>query len=765
MKFEPTQTLYLILSTILASSLSISTPSFAKEDDEEKAKEGGPKLGQSGDGSDGIEFQVVHTSIEDNCNSLALKGTSRFRGMGFAMPHTLLSMDKHRVPVFRIRKLTKEEEKKKGDNEKKGAYYLKVGIFFPRFTEGMKARAEQSNTKMHFCDYPTTLQAINKAISDPEEKIKYLANLPVKQISVTIPGLGTKTIGENTGDEQSEVSLFDYVQSDQEVDFPIPNEDVLTKLRRDIRAEGKTIYVNFKFSARASNGYFSASISTQSIAKELNSTVKAGTLIASAEFQTALKSAIRKVGVKIDSEQGQNLNPDNTNGSGNSIMDQVVTGIMTAIQNAVPQFAQGNPDYQNGSNGYPSENQRASSEDEGSPSGVDGILKKVGLKQVDAKAAVNYLKNTDSLKFRYANVGPRADYIYRTKFKVQGNLHNSGRKNFVLTTTHDPVTVPEPLRENTKYSLVPVKAFKEVLKYEPMVHYYSQSEMLNNLRKMRDLFPTFRVMPLNVTWKNLFFAIFYDARLGSYFTSSGEERAYDVLGWNYKGYSTYFGYIIQTPYYLTAMKAKDVEDPTKGLRKDMIDSNELDGGFTEADIKNLPVAIRFNNTDIGKTYRLADLMTPNNLWEGGFDPDKQAVWFKPKRYLGEPQLEILEKPPYQTIETKIFFEEDSVNFLNRSTIQTEVDCPDQKAMRRNGHCLGDKPCKCIRIEPDPSQDETNPYSGKIAMDKKTVKEKFPIFKNNYFFRLMYDAKQADEVSWTLPPFPYVQEGKPQLVQR
>jgi len=570
-------------------------------------------------GADGVEFQPVPLDTSVNCSSVILKGTRRFQGTAFVMPRLLVSLNKQQETMFEI--LQTDVDK----------YLLRFAIYFPRTDEDLDVRIEKSHVQLNGCHFDAVLAELNKGIKEDERKIRTLARIPVSSIDVRIDGIKTPfTVGG------AESSMLNYAGSDHVVEFPINSrrelEAIMARIQGDI---GLGIHVAVKFSARSADGALFADVDLRALSAGLGAALRGYTTIGVGELSGAIGAELKKMNLNIETEAGSG---DVYNMLANRITD-IVTSVLLTDAGAPLPAGQGTFQQNYGTNGsvYYPQNGGVYDGYDGTmtdPTGAGGqIFSPSGtinngrvrrprppetngtLGRVSVAAALDVLRKRSRIRVEYKNSGASEQHVYATSVLFRGEVSDPDVRSINVYSGETLGRVlPNRLVRDNPIALSAVSYIPERIEYVPRTRFFTEKQLRAN--SLHEKFSILRDEKLKVE---------------DLFLKDGLVGAMKVPPqWNRMNANFYVWGITELFPQTKTLPAQEIELSANALR-------------------TVPVVVSFSKVGARK-FKLADLLTNNQMWLGKWDDLGGKVILIPKANLG--QLTIWNVEPQQKMKVQ-----------------------------------------------------------------------------------------------------------------
>ncbi len=383
------------------------------------------------DGSDGVEFQVMPISVEDQCSRTILKGTGRLAGSAWLAPRVFVSMNRRLETLFEI--ITTQTA---------GESLVRFGLYFPFTDEAYKLREGTTDLILHGCDLGAVRRNLNENLSTPTERIAQFGSLPIKYMEVSIDGIeGKATIGgRNT-------EVLSYLGTDHVVEFRVPSDQVGLLLEKIGGRVGLGVKIDMVFSARSSNGYTEVRFNRRDLQVKLRAALSGRVQVTDVELEAAVATSLSQMDLEIYHEQGE---PSPFDDLARQIVDQLLK---------VPDIS---ADPADSDPAAPSEN--APSND-------------AGRKLVKVNVALAAVESTVSSRARLLNMGARRDVVYSAAAHLSGAFDSPGRSSVDLYSDEGPRTLPLALSEGQSVSLVARAIKRQELLYETRSRLLARKEM------------------------------------------------------------------------------------------------------------------------------------------------------------------------------------------------------------------------------------------------------------------------------------------------
>lgn len=593
-------------------------------------------------GVDGIEFQPVPVNINDQCSSVILKGTNKYRGYAFKLPQVILSVDKNLEDLFEIIP--------KGN----GQYTLRFGLLFP-LTEGpLELRRERSNLVINGCNDNMILADLNESerreaerngTKPPakgrtagangtifENKIHTLSPLPMSSIEISVDGFPgmTKTIGSQDN------NLLNYQNRDLVADFNIVDDATYDQLKAHLTGRmGLSVTIKMNFAARSVNGRVDFTMDLSSVAGSLEAAAGGRfalnqIMVAEADLRTYIAGAMARMNLNIRTQEGDN---ENFNRLAQEIMGKIIAANLQAVpmipgQTWNPNACIYNPNGPGCQPGYPTYPTYPGTGMPGStypdPNGTGtGTLAgppQPGLgppgprippatpnpdpnaRYFNLGAVINVLKTASTQTFTWENLGRRENHSYTTSAVIRGNIPDPGFKTLNVvagTSDSDAATLPTMIRAGQQVTIKIPGRRELVNKFSQRTTFLNKDEvrrqgMAKHFGALQEALEKNQLTEEISPDRGGYVAVY---RQNGNLTAAGRWLRQSISGRDLTPFKFMWGIdeLVRT----TTMKAP------------------VDIDLTEDVLRRLPMRVSFSK--LGLRYRLADLVTSNDKWDGRYD--------------------------------------------------------------------------------------------------------------------------------------------------
>lgn len=327
----------------------------------------------AGDGTDGIEFNVIPLDTRVDCDSVILKGTKRYAGSVFILPRLLVSVNKEGDTLFEV------------IPDGAGGYEFNFALYIPRTESDLDYR---KNTPffLHGCNIDAVMASLNNGKAKADQ-VSLPVRVPVKSIEISVDGIpGSYKIG---GDG---TTLLNYQGLDHRVSFSLKDKEALDQFVRRISGSvGIGIHAKVRFNARNSDGYFSADVDMSAVTAGVAAKLKGKVSVAQAELAAAIQDSVSSSSVKLYSEA--------SNGEMYKKISEQITDMI------FKQIASGKAD--DGSSNCPKA-------DVGGKDGGDGTFQ--------VAAALCFMRQKKTQHIEYAGLGENHEEIYETSSILKADV-------------------------------------------------------------------------------------------------------------------------------------------------------------------------------------------------------------------------------------------------------------------------------------------------------------------------------------------------------
>ncbi len=260
----------------------------------------------------GVEFTPLAIPMGDDCTATILQGTNDgpYAGVGFVAPTVFISVDKSGQRLFDILPAGN------------GKYLLRIGIYIPKNPESAAMFRNDESTLYGSagCDLESIRNAVAKTkVAKGATQIKSLTMLPIRDIMVTVQGLGSVNLAEKG------TSILDYSGRDMVAEIPIQDQNSLNLLLARLGdPTGLSIKLDMKFKAQSTVASASVKLSKDDLERSLkmDGSLQYGVAqyATAAKIEAAVSSALKHTNVAI------HLSGDSTEMT--AIVNQVVSGFL-----------------------------------------------------------------------------------------------------------------------------------------------------------------------------------------------------------------------------------------------------------------------------------------------------------------------------------------------------------------------------------------------------------------------------------------------------
>ncbi len=584
--------------------------------------------------SDGVEFQLIPIDISQGCTANILKATQRFKGTAFVLPKVLLGVSPSEEPLFEFMRVDE------------GQYVIQLGLRFINSEQEYTS----SRGKVAFCNFTTIKEYLNRT-SGPSDQIANIAPLPIKKISIRIPGVAQPAI---LGSPNTEI--LDY-GGDQVAQFQLTETEaqaLLPKLRGLI---GVPIYFDLIFGARRSLGYIQANVKSEKISKELENSIAVqmplGGALTSAQLSQLMAEVLEKYSADIYIEGGEDKDIA-------SIASEFTKQIFNTAGVQAARGAPEDPNEKKDPGVAPTPEQ---------PKPAPPLLNepqaapRLPIPTVTVNNVLKYFEGKSEINLKLQKMSSTEDHVYTTSTVIRSSETNTKDKPFHLasgmqfldhTKNHElgETVFPHEIRKGMKVDIFPFSREIQYLKPVRKTHYYSRAELLGGETGLINHFPsTVRRFMMNPK-------LLVEEGNQSYAYASSDWFNYDFYIW---GVNTE-----AIGYQSASVDRLDLEDITEG--KDVI-------------------RVFFSNTG-ARGFSLKDFASENKYWKGSFDEVGGRYRFEVKEQdLGIMHLaniEVFERGP---LKRKVVFQEkwnawctDEKECTEETTNPDVIDVPKQRSV-------------------------------------------------------------------------------------
>lgn len=248
-------------------------------------------------GVEAIQLQHVPIDASLGCDRIFFKSTQYFKGTIYVLPYVMLDIDAYGEPIFDMKELHPSKDGK--------THALNFQLYFPYDEADIKSRVNSDNVgATQTCNFTAVKNFLNKGVVDPEQQIKTISPMPLTFIEVSIPDMIASVSRAGNGGTDSN-DVIDYLGKPRafRLSMTAPEyENILSAIQSNVGLQAK---VRFYFKARQNDGAVRININRQQIAMNFKLNAK-GKYIAQAELDAALRLAMTKSGITIETDAGTN---------------------------------------------------------------------------------------------------------------------------------------------------------------------------------------------------------------------------------------------------------------------------------------------------------------------------------------------------------------------------------------------------------------------------------------------------------------------------
>ena len=344
---------------------------------------------------DGAEFVTVPVP-GDNCRSIVLRGTTRFKGRAYVMPQPYIAANAQGVKLLQTM-------------PKGNGYVVRIGVYFPAGAGDTSGQAQTLFAQLPDCKYEDIQTVVNKNLPE-DQKIGYPEPLSVNFVKVGLQGVSTPYLFGHEGTGILSYSGHDYI-----AEFDVPDQvslaDFLGRLRSSL---GIQLTFDFNFGARSTDGFAQVQIDHTQVATRVDAALSAGGVVygvmAAAQFELAVANALSQTSVNVYIE------PSKRDQAFNDIAKQLVAKLILDNPDLRPAQLPGNLD-----SGLPA----AATDDAGAGAGsVLGAL----VPRVDARAAVQRMRQQATATYRFEQATAIEQKTYTTNALLRSSWAAPGQE-------------------------------------------------------------------------------------------------------------------------------------------------------------------------------------------------------------------------------------------------------------------------------------------------------------------------------------------------
>jgi len=228
--------------------------------------------------------------MTSDCNSIFFQGIDADKGTAFTVPKAIFGRGPLRgkpIDIF--------------PSETKGMFHMNVYLYFPATNEAMASTAASSRVLSTTCNWDKVKTSLNTHMPE-NQRIAKISLLPLTDVALTIPGIGTGHMTHTEGSVQA--SIIHYAGESIAVGFEITGEQREAFVKRVQPLDGIQGTVAVIFQAGSRDGSVSAHIDVDQVIKDLQGSVGGANLITKAVGTINLQKALVKSHVGIEVESG-----------------------------------------------------------------------------------------------------------------------------------------------------------------------------------------------------------------------------------------------------------------------------------------------------------------------------------------------------------------------------------------------------------------------------------------------------------------------------
>jgi len=566
----------------------------------------------SNKGSDGVDFQVLPIDIRNQCSSVVLRGTRRFRGTAYLMPKAFISINRKRDQLFEI--LTLEN----------GTYLLRMALYFPMNNEAFYLRKGMSHVNLYPCNFERVRQELERAEKatqkksddDSEAVVPLLTWLPATQVKVSVQGIDGKQVVAGSG-----ANIINYQGLDHILEFPLENREQVNDIIQRLRGKiGLGINVEFDFSARTSDGVLEISIDLERLRKSLEVDLAGQANIFKGQLHTRIASLVETAHRDIYLESGDS---EIFNRISENIINSIISNDPTVIDMKPTLPAAG---------GLPDPATTPPPTTPQTPQ-LDASVK--------LKVFYERLKEKKTENIRFQAMSGLQTMTYHTSMMLKGHFEDPGvRELRAISQDPNPPSFPMPIMKGDTVAFFPFERVEEDISYRRVSHYFSKED-LPSIEKHVEI-------PLHEEFhrlhRNMDDFQEYSSPLGwiAYLRDGGVPFVRAIPGLGFGRNYHLWGYELNKPFY------KRVKVSQK-MSNDRTEEFYKENGI----LSNLAVSFSVKG---GKLFLLSDLIETNKIWGGGVDDETGKVIIEAYKDLGTLRVHNLETFSAETAPVKLFFE-------------------------------------------------------------------------------------------------------------
>jgi hypothetical protein len=275
-----------------------------------------------------VELDFVPLDNSVACQRILFRSSSHFKGTVFAVPRVVPGnglFSAAGVESTRIFNLVR--------SQKPGFYDLTIYLYFPANEELIKtSNGSLAKKDPGACDWDEVMIALNADVSDANQQVKTISNIPLTSIEMKIPGF-EKSGKVGTFSTDTEPSILEYYSKAISVHFEISEAERQKFESQVVSFAGLNASIRLHFQARSRTGSMSAKIDTEGLIANFAAEASAKNLkvLGEVELSTLLKTSLQKTKIEIQGNGGSSA--DSINKISQQILDKVLQEVSFAFTN------------------------------------------------------------------------------------------------------------------------------------------------------------------------------------------------------------------------------------------------------------------------------------------------------------------------------------------------------------------------------------------------------------------------------------------------
>lgn len=517
-----------------------------------------------------VELDFVPLDNSVDCQRILFRSSSHFEGTVFAVPRVVPGNG-----VFAAAGVESTRIFNIVPADKPGFYDLAIYLYFPANEELIKtSKASLSRKDLGACDWDEVMIALNKDISETNQQVKTISNIPLTSIEVKIPGF-EKSGQVGTFGADSEPSILEYYSKAISVHFKISEAERQNFESQVVSSTGLNASIRLHFQARSRTGAVSAKVDTEGLVANFAAEASAKNLkfIGEGELNAMLKTSIQRTKIEIQGNEGSSID---TSKISQQILDKVLKEV-----SFVPTATMDEKD--------------AKDEVKTKSKNSSGIIA--------VSAVINILKAQTSGVFSYEMFSAPEVATAQLELNLQSDRLNDPDSTEVTVRAQylDPSS-GLLLKAGKTITIVPAYSYTDRIEYLERREYLSELDL--KTLQLSSLFPDITNEHMKIENKSI----------NGHLVAIGSWLPFPALDLTF------------IPYKFRWIRV------LREANRRRLESAEIPTNFES--LKELPVFLTFSKLGDRMQTRLSNLMNENKFWSAAYDANTGRIILTAKMDLG-----------------------------------------------------------------------------------------------------------------------------------